>query len=119
LFLPQARVAAGAVVDAAPVVGRCAAVDAGKTGLAVPHAFAAAVLEFVKRGSNKTTVVQGGRRSVYVEGAKSEPFRKFAAQKTDVAAFLTDARCAIACRAASTLTSRSSFQEERSSREIF
>ena len=61
--------------------GASAAVDARLTGLRVPAELVPAVLDFAAREASATTAVQGGRRSVYVEGAKSSRFQSWAKGK--------------------------------------
>lgn len=80
--------------------------------------FATQVKEFANRESKLTTVIQGGRRSVYVDGGDAGPFRAFAdgkqldgrqirtevnkktSRRTNAEKFLETCRCAIAYRAA-------------------
>ena len=90
----------------------CAAVQAAVSGVAVPAHFVDAVKEFANRESKLTTVIQGGRRSVYVDGGEAGPFRDFAdgaalskgerrvSRRTNATKFLERCRCAIAYRAA-------------------
>ncbi|KAH8067353.1 hypothetical protein JL720_12388 [Aureococcus anophagefferens] len=62
-------------------LGAAAAVDARLTGLRVPAELVPAVLDFANREPSATSSIQGGRRSVYVEGAKSSRFQNWAKGK--------------------------------------